>query len=229
MYRPRFITNKVLRISPAYFLSVLLAIIAPLAASGQSKDSTNTPAQPDGSSAYLFAAIGGFIPTDESYRANYSTSLGGLPIELSGGFLFPVGTGVFVPITARYDRREANFVTGTSVEVLSIEPGARFFLEREHDRDLRLFGAVEALLAQATVQGNYYVSADGTTAGTAFAQMNYYDLGLGLDLGLSYPFTSTTALDAMVHIAVYMASPVDHGGLGNIGGVSITAAYRFGF
>jgi len=202
---------------------------APFAAFGQSKDGGNSPVQADGSSAYLFAAIGGFIPLDDSYRVNYSTSLGALPIEVSGGFLFPVGPGVFVPLTARYIRRVANFVTGTSIEVLSIEPGVRFFLEREHEHDLRMFGAVEALLGQATVQGNYDVSADGTTTNAAVAQSNYYDLGVGFDLGLTYPFTSTTALDAMVHIAIFMSSSVTQGGLGNIGGVSLTAAYRFGF
>jgi len=33
----------------------------------------------------------------------------------------------------------------------------------------------------------------------------------------------------MVHIAIFMSSSVTQGGLGNIGGVSLTAAYRFGF
>lgn len=166
---------------------------------------------------------------DESYRANYSANLGGLPIEVSGGFLFPVGTDVFVPVTARYMRQSANFVTGTSIAVLSIEPGVRIFLEPEHEHDLRMYGAIEALLGQATVEGNYDASADGTSTSAAAAQSNYYDLGLGFDLGLTYPFTSTTALDAGVHIGVFLASPVTQGGLGNIGGVSLTAAYRFGF
>ncbi|MFI5202257.1 MAG: hypothetical protein ACHQNE_07710 [Candidatus Kapaibacterium sp.] len=207
----------------------MLSLTAPLAAFGQSNSSVADSTPKDASSAYLFAGIGGFIPLDESYRVNYSTSLGGIPMEVSGGFLFPVGPGVFVPLTARYVRREANFVTGTSIEVLSIEPGIRFFLEREHEHDLRMFGAVEALLGQATVQGNYDATADGTTISAATAQSNYYDLGLGFDLGLTYPLTSTTALDASVHIAIFLASPVTQGGLGNIGGVSLTAAYRFGF
>jgi hypothetical protein len=228
MHCPRILKHNGLRISPACFLSVLLSTLLPFMALGQSKNGSEAPARAEVSSAYLFAAIGGFIPLDESYRINYSTNLGGLPIELSGGFLFPAGN-IFVPITARYIRREANFVTGTSIGVLSVEPGVRFFLEREHDRDLRMFGAVEALLGQASAKGNYEVSTDGTMSGTAAAQTNYYDLGLGFDLGLMYPFTATTALDAIVHIAIFLASPVDHGGLGNIGGVSLTAAYRFGF
>jgi hypothetical protein len=229
MRRLQTIKNTALRTLPAHFLSIVLAIVTPFVAFGQSKNDATASARADASSAYLFAAIGGFIPLDESYRLNYSTKLGGLPIEVSGGFLFPVGSGIFVPITARYVRREANFVIGTSIEVLSIEPGVRFFLEREHDGDLRMFGAVEALLGQANVEGNYDVSTDGTTVGSAVAQTNYYNLGLGFDLGLMYPFTSTTALDAIVHIAIYMASPITQGGLGNIGGVSLTAAYRFGF
>ncbi len=231
---------RIHRGGPAGVRSALLVLISPLAlalllvpglplvSTAQTKSVEVRQPKSD-VSTYLFAGIGGFIPLNESYRVNYSTNLGGLPIEMSGGFLFPVGPGVFVPITARYVRREANFVTGTSVEVLSVEPGVRFFLERKHARDLRMFGAVEALLGQAAVQGNYDVSNDGAVTGSALAHKNYLDLGMGFDLGLTYPLTPATALDAMVHIAIFMTSPIANGGLGNIGGVSITAAYRFGF
>ncbi len=183
------------------------------------------------SSTYLFAGAGGFIPLDDSYRVNYSTNLGGLPIEINGGFLFPVSASSFVPLTVRYTRRTANFVSGMSIEVLSIEPGYRLFLDPEHERghDLRLFGAAEALLGQAFVEGQYDASADGTTTASMIAGRDYLDLGLGVDLGLTYPFTASTGLDAMVHIAVYFTSPILQGGLGDIGGVSLTAAYRFGF
>ena len=201
----------------------------------QTKAVPAPPDQPDINITYLFAGIGGFIPTSKSYSENYSTRLGGLPIELSGGLLFPVGNDVFVPLTVRYIRREANFVTGMSIDVTSIEPGVRFFFEHQasptmqHDREIRLFGGAELLLADASAVGLYDVSPNGTVTGAALAQRDYFNLGLGFDLGLMYPCTPTTALDVTVHLAAFLASPVSDGGLGNIGGVSITADYRFGF
>jgi hypothetical protein len=190
----------------------------------------STPAmQPDAYTTYLFAGIGGFIPASKSYSENYSTSLGGIPIEISGGLMFPVGNDVFVPFTVRYVRREANFVTGMSIEVTSIEPGVRFFFEHSHDREIRLFGGAELLLADASTVGLYDVSPNGTVTGMALAQRDYFNLGLGFDFGLTYPFTPTTALDLTVHLAAFLASPIADGGLGNLGGVSITGGYRFGF
>jgi hypothetical protein len=184
---------------------------------------------------YIFAGLGGFIPTSESYRLNFANSFVGLPIEISGGFLFPVGRDVFVPFTVRYDRRTANFITGMSMEVTSIEPGVRYFFERESLHDLRLFGGAEMLLADASVAASYYVSSGpssamvGTVTGTALAQRDYFNIGVGLDLGLMYPLAPTTALEAIIHLATFLASPVANGGLGNIGGFSISADYRFGF
>ncbi len=181
------------------------------------------------SGAYLFAGFGGFIPFRDSYRLNYSTNLGGVPVELYGGVMVPVSPSAFAPVTIRYERREANFISGTAIRVISVEPGVRFYLERQRDQDLRLFGMVEALLARATVQSTYDVSSDGTVTGQASAQKDYYNLGIGLDLGMSYPLTASTALDGTVHVATYLANPVTSGGLGNIGGVSLTVVYRFGF
>lgn len=203
---------------------LLLALLA-CRAFGQTHKADST------ASTYLFAGIGGFIPLDDSYRVNYSTNFGGLPLELSGGFLFPISESSFVPLTVRYVRRTANFVSDMSIAVLSIEPGYRLFLDpqHEHGRDLRLFGAAEALLGQAFVQGQYDATKDGTATTMMLAGRDYLDLGLGLDLGLTYPLTLTTSIDAMVHVAVYFTSPVLQGGLGDIGGVSLTASYRFGF
>jgi hypothetical protein len=58
---------------------------------------------------------------------------------------------------------------------------------------------------------------------------DYYNFGVGLGLGLSYPLTSRSFVDAGVHVSIYVADPVSTGGLGNIGGVSFDVAYRFGF
>jgi len=180
-------------------------------------------------STYVFAGLGAFIPTGQSYSINYSTSIAGLPMELNGGLMFPVSNDILVPLEVRYVRRVANFVDGAAISVFSIEPGARFYLERQRFKDLRLFGAVSGLLAQASVSGNYYVSQNGTITGTAVAKQSYLDVGLGLDIGFSYPLTAISALDGGVHVAIYFASPVSSGGLGNIGGISLCADYRFGF
>jgi hypothetical protein len=178
---------------------------------------------------YLFAGIGGFIPMRESYRLNYSTKLAGIPLELSGGFMFPVSASVLVPVTVRYLRRAANFISSTTISVLSIEPGVRFYLEKERPHDLRIFGAVEGLVAQASVAANYDVSSNGEVTSSAQAAKDYYNFGFGFDLGVTYPLTESSALDGSVHTGLYFASPVTRGGLGNIGGVSLTVAYRIGF
>jgi hypothetical protein len=183
---------------------------------------------------YVFAGIGAFIPTGQSYMQNYSTNFAGLPVELNGGLLIPVTNDISVPLTVRYIRRVANFVDNGSIDVFSIEPGIRFYLERQRVGDLRLFGGVSALLTRATVSGDYdvaTVSPNGMVAvtGTALAEQPYLDVGMGIDLGLSYPLSRNSALDGTVHIALYFASPVSDGGLGDIGGVSLCVDYRFGF
>ena len=189
----------------------------------------------DVNTTYIYAAIGGFIPLSESYRLNFTNSFAGLPIEISGGLLFPVGRDVFVPFTVRYDRRDANFITGMSMEVTSIEPGVRYFFQRENEHDLRIFGGIEGLLADASVSAPYTVSVASsnggapTVGGTAQAERDYFNIGIGLDLGLAYPLTPTTAIEAIVHLAAFLLNPIANGGLGNIGGVSISGAYRFGF
>jgi len=222
------------------FLALLLAVVAvspPMAQQAStpkrpSKMPEAVPAKPDSielKNTYIFAGLGAFIPTGQSYMQNYSTNIAGLPVELSGGLYIPVTNNLGIPLTIRYVRRVANFVPDGSIEVLSIEPGVRVYLERQRNKELRLFGAVSILLTRATVSGDYDVSTTGPVTGTALAEPSYLDIGIGVDLGFSYPLTQTTALDAAVHIALYFASPVYDGGLGNIGGVSLCGSYRFGF
>jgi len=188
-----------------------------------------SPATADSNTTYIFAGIGGFIPTQDAYRINYSTKTAALPVEVNGGFLFPVSHVILVPLTVRYIRREAIFVSGMSIGVLSLEPGVRFFLEPARDKDLRLFAGVEGLLVKTSVSGVFDLSSDGSVTGSASNTKDYFNYGAGLDLGLTYPLTHTTALDGIVHVAFFFGDPVEHGGLGNIGGVSLVAAYRFGF
>ena len=204
------------------FVCVALWLAIPSIGRAQSADSSLF-------ATYIFAGIGGFIPTQEGYRLNYSTSFAGLPIELSGGLLFPASPSVFVPITVRYINREAKFISGTSLSVLSIEPGVRFFLEHERKNDLRLFGAIEALFARATATGTFSATHDGQNPSDAIAQAQYVNYGLGVDLGLTYPLNINSSLDGMAHVATYFGSPTNTGGLGDIGGVSLVILYRVGF
>lgn len=205
-----------------FFVIFLLGALAP-GAGAQSIDSTSP------SETYIFAGFGGFIPIRESYRLNYSTSLGGIPLEVMGGVMMPVSHTTLVPLTIRYQRREAKFVSSTSIGVLSFEPGARFFLERERRNDIRLFGGIEGLLAEATVQGQYESTSDGTTPIAATASKIYMNYGIGLDLGATYELAPASAIDVIIHIANYFGSPISSGGVGNLGGVSIGVAYRAGF
>jgi hypothetical protein len=202
---------------------IILAAFAPEIRAQNAADSSAT------SATYLFGGLGGFIPLRDSYRLNYSTSLAGIPLEVFGGVLMPVSKTTLVPLTVRYIRREANFGTSTSIRVLSFEPGARFFLERERKGDIRLFGGIDGLLAQATIEGAYDATADGTSPTQATASKGYLNYGLGLDLGATYEVMDRNFIDVLVHISSYFGSPISSGGIGNIGGVSIGAAYRIGF
>jgi hypothetical protein len=181
------------------------------------------------STTYLFAGFGGFIPLRESYRLNYSTSLGGIPLEMMGGVLMPISQTLLVPLTVRYIRREANFISSASIKVLSFEPGVRFFLERHRENDIRVFGGIEGLLAQATVAGEYESTVDGSSPIPATTSKTHLNYGVGFDIGATYGITVTSAVDVVVHVSSYFGSSAASGGVGNIGGVSIGAAYRIGF
>lgn len=207
-------------------LSILcILVLVPRVMCAQAPAPDSLPA----AGTYVYAGFSGFIPMRESYRLNYSTNLAGFPIEVMGGFIVPISPSGSVPFTARYERREADFLASTSIRILSIEPGFRYFLEAQREKDVRVFGAIEALFCRATVESTYDQSRDGTVSGTAQAQQDYYNIGFGVDIGASYPLATMSGLDATVHVATYLVDPVDHGGLGNIGGVSIGLSYRHGF
>jgi hypothetical protein len=207
----------------SYLSAIVLLVIAGSSACAQG------PADSSQTATYVFAGVGGFIPIRESYRINYSTSLGGLPIEVMGGVLMPVSEATSVPLTVRYERREASFVSSTSISVLSFEPGVRYYLERQRHGDIRIFGGLSGLIAQATVQGTYDATSDGSSPEPATTSKSYLNFGLGIDIGATYPIASQSWLDAVIHIANYLGSPISTGGIGNIGGVSLGAAYRIGF
>ena len=179
--------------------------------------------------AYLFAGLSAFIPLREGYRLNYSTKTLGLPIELMGGLMMPITERLLIPLTIRFVRRTANFVGDMSIQAITLEPGIRYYLEMQRAKDLRLFGQAEILIARASVAGTLDVSTSAGLTGSQVVAKDYYNFGAGFDIGFTYPIAEQSALDMLVHASVFLLSPVSHGGIGNIGGVSLTGSYRFGF
>lgn len=209
----------------------LLAISAIFCSSAwaQSNNLQSMDTLPLPKSGYFFLGVSGFLPFSSSYRLNYSTSLAGLPIEVNGGVSFPITATLSVPFTVRYIRRVVDFVPDMDLKEISIEPGVRAFLEKYEPKEFRFYGGASLVLDEATVSAQYALSQNGTVTGIATAKKEYFNLGLGFDLGLTYQLTPMTAIDFGAHLAVLFLDPISHGGLGDIGGVSLGGEYRFGF
>lgn len=176
----------------------------------------------------LFAEAAGFIPFNQSYRINYQTSLAGIPVEVAGGIGFPISSMLSGVFEIRYKRRTAVFVPEFRIKTLEIELAARDYLEKEHENDLRLYGSAGLLLTRSTAAGNINATPDGKNPVTAEVSQDYYNVGLGLSLGIEYPIAKYSGIYFGFHIGVYFADPTATGGLGNIGGVSIALGYRIG-
>jgi hypothetical protein len=176
--------------------------------------------------AMLLVEGAGFIPFSQSYRINYETSLAGLPVELAGGICFPINTSLASLVEFRYKRRTAIFVNDFRIKTLEVELGVRDYLEKEHDKDLRLFGSAGLLLEKSIAEGVIEATSDGKNITTLEASKNYYNIGLGLGLGIEYPFTQISGLYLGIHVGIYFADDASSGGLGNIGGLSIGLGYK---
>ena len=174
----------------------------------------------------FFAEGAGFIPFRESYRINYHTSLAGIPFEFAGGICFPVNTSLSAMFEFRYKRRTAVYVPDLRIKTLEIELGARDYLEKEHENDLRLYGNAGLLLARATTTGIIDATTDGNSIKSTEVSKDYFNIGFALGLGIEYPFNKISALAFGIHIGIYFADPITSGGLGNIGGLSIELGYR---
>lgn len=174
----------------------------------------------------LFGQGAGFIPFRESYRINYHTSLAGIPFEFAGGICFPINTSLSAMFGFRYKRRTAVYVPDLRIKTLEIELGARDYLEKVHENDLRLYGNAGLLLARATTTGIIDATTDGKNIQQTEVSKDYYNLGLGLGLGVEYPLTQVSSIDFGIHIGVYFTDPIATGGLGNIGGLSVVLGYR---
>lgn len=187
---------------------------------------------------YAGFGVGGFLPMRESFRINYSTELIGLPIELLGFVQFPITESMHTHVAVRFIRREANFIGNTEIRMVQLEPGIRYYLQppeitRTDDgsfkTELGLFAGAGGQISRTTVYGVIQETRDGSDPKPREVSKDHFNLGLGLDLGLTYPFSASSFVDAGVHVSTYLNDPVKLGGLGNLGGVSFNAAYRFGF
>lgn len=171
----------------------------------------------------------GFIPFNSSYRINYESNLLGTPIELSGGFDFPVNQSFASELMIRYRRRSALYVSDFSISTIEIEPGIRAFLEKSHPNDLRLYATAGLLLIRSTVSGVLQSTKDGGDLMPMNASKDYYNIGIGLGLGVEYGLDLHSSFYAGLKVGVYLANSTKTGGLGNAGGLSLGIGYRYAF
>ncbi len=174
----------------------------------------------------LFAEGAGFIPFQQSYRINYQTSLAGLPIEIATGVCFPVNSSLSAMCEFRYKRRTAAFVSDFRIKTLEIELGVRDYLEKEHEKDLRLYGSAGLILAKSTAAGIINATSDGINVIPSEVSQDYFNIGIALGLGVEYALTNASSIYLGIHMGIYFADPIKSGGLGNIGGLSIGLGYR---
>jgi hypothetical protein len=179
--------------------------------------------------ATLFAEIGGYIPFKDSYKINYGTSTIGLPVELGIGMLFPASERLSAGAILRYKRREANFVDNMSISTVELYPSVMYYLEQPQFNELLLYGRTGLLLARSVTKGITQATKDGSNPADLQVSKDYYNIGFGIGLGLEYPLNHNSTLFADLHVGTYFADPVKNGGLGNIGGVSISVGYSIGF
>lgn len=186
----------------------------------------NPDALPNSENLQLYGEVAGFIPFQQSYRINYQTSLAGLPVQVTCGIGFPITPSLSSVLKIHYVRRTAVFVKDFRIKTLEIEFGVRDYLEKQHDNDLRLFGGAGLLLGKSSATGFIDATSDGSAVRSLEVSKDYYNFGLGVNLGIEYPLTQSSGLYIGINVDVYFADPVSNGGLGNIGGVSVGGGYR---
>jgi hypothetical protein len=177
----------------------------------------------------LSADVSGFIPFSQSYRMNYETRLGSLPVEFGLTLGFPVNPSLTSSVEVRYRRRAAVFLDNVFISQLEITPGVKAYLEKEHTKDLRLYGTAGLLLAQSVVSGTVEATRDGNSIVSTPVSKTYYNLGIGFGLGLEYAVSSVSGIYGGLRIGVYLLDPVSRGGLGDAGGISLGLGYRYAF
>jgi hypothetical protein len=221
-----------------FLLLILFACTSARAQGMESKPITDPIQTEPIITTYAGIGIGGFLPMRESFRINYSTDIGGLPIELLGFVQFPITEKMISHVQVRFTRREANFIGNTEIRMVQLEPGIRYYLQPpfigttddgDSKTEFGLFAGFGGQLSRTTVYGIVQETLDGNDPHPREVTKDHYNLGLGIDLGLTYPFSLASFVDAGIHVSTYLNDPAKLGGLGNIGGVSFNAAYRFGF
>ncbi|HET6513423.1 MAG TPA: hypothetical protein VFH43_14625, partial [Candidatus Kapabacteria bacterium] len=128
--------------------------------------------------------------------------------------------------------------SGTEIRMVQLEPGIRYYVqppERAQAEDgsmkaeLGLYAGLGGQISRTSVYGIIQETPNGESPQPREVTKDHFNFGIGLDVGLTYPFSLRSFLDAGLHVSSYLNDPTRLGGLGNIGGVSFNAAYRFGF
>lgn len=174
----------------------------------------------------LSAEVSGFIPIRETYRLNYESDLAGLPLEVAGSLLFPIDRRLSAGAGLRYRRRTVTFIPDVSLRALELEPRVVYYLEEPQPGELRIAGDLGLLLARITIAGPIESSSDGQRIRIQSVAKDYYNLGFGVGLAVEYPLAGLSALFAHVHLSTFLLDPVERGGLGNTGGISIGLGYK---
>lgn len=177
-------------------------------------------------SIIVFAEIDGFIPIRETYRMNYESDLAGLPVEFAGGIHFPIDHRLSTGLSVRYRRRNVTFIPDVSLRSLELEPQVQYYLEEPQPGDLRIVGDVGLILARMTAEGPIESSKDGQSFQKQNVSKDYLNLGFGVGLAIEYPLAELSALFAHLHLSTLLFDPIDKGGLGNTGGISIGIGYK---
>jgi hypothetical protein len=140
----------------------------------------------------------------------------------------PLTRVLLLDVGFTYRNRKANFISDTHISSFEIEPGVRIFLEPQRPSDFRIFALAGLVVSRSVVSSVFDATPDGTDPEQRSVQRTYLPIGGHVGLGLSYPVADASYIDALVRASVFVGSPATSGGLGNIGGVSLIAAYRFG-
>jgi hypothetical protein len=142
---------------------------------------------------------------------------------------FPIDGRLSAGLGLRYRRRTVTFIPDVSLRSLELEPGVQYYLEEPQPGDMRIIGDVGLILARMTAEGPIESSTDGQSFQTRTISKDYLNLGFGVGLGIEYPLAEVSLLYAHVHLSTLLLDPVDEGGLGNVGGISIGLGYKISF
>ncbi len=184
--------------------------------------------RPEPAEAVILAGAYGFMPMKDSYKVNYQTQTFGLPMMVYAGMMFPANERVSFGAVLHYISRNALFVDDLHISSVELYPSVSYYLEEPQPDEVRIIGRAGLCFVRSVVSGETSASVNGSDLGRFTAEKSYYNIGMGIDLGIEYPLSQTVAINAGLHIASYFSDAVSTGGLGNVGGVSIGAGVSVG-